>query len=318
MILRDDHLIRDVSSPLTPQMLRPLDPRCRVVQFESLLIDADFARLATFLGEYPEVALRVYGGYDGSIRNLEFLCFFPQLRHFCVDVWTLEDPSGLGYLSPDLRSLALGATKSHRLSLALLLRFRHLRTLYLERHGKEIDAIGQLGELEELTLRSITLPDLRVLLPLQQLRSLALKLGGTKDLRLLPDIGQLRYLELWMIEGLADLTPVGAIPTLQFLFLQALRRVEQLPSLSTASDLRRVHLETMKGLHDLTPLCAAPALEEVLLLNMGHLAVENVRCLTRIPTLRRALIGLGSARKNDAICEILPLPWADRFQFEFR
>lgn len=310
--------IRDIASPLVPEMLAPLDPRCRVVQFRSLLTDADFARVATFLTDYPDVALRAYGNYDRSIRDLEFLRFFPRLRHFRTDVWELEDIGGLHLLPADLQSLELGATKSRRFSLALLTRFTQLRTLFIESHTKDIEAIGRLGTLQDLTLRSITLPNLAILRPLHRLRSLDLKLGGTKDLRLLPEIGRLRYLELWMVKGLSDLDPVGAVLSLQYLFLQALRQVDHLPSLRAMSALRRVHIETLKGLRDLTPLCTAPTLEEVLLLNMGHLSVDDVRCLARIPTLRRALVALGSQRKNDAVHAFLPLPAPERFHFDFR
>ena len=59
--------------------------------------------------------------------------------------------------------------------------------------------------LEELTLGSITLPDLVLLLPLENLLALDIKLGGTSDLALLPRVGQLRYVELWMIKGLSDI-----------------------------------------------------------------------------------------------------------------
>jgi hypothetical protein len=47
------------------------------------------------------------------------------------------------------------------------------------------------GNFTSLTLRSITLPDLSLLLPLSQLRALDIKLGGTRDLTLLPQIGAL-------------------------------------------------------------------------------------------------------------------------------
>ena len=80
------------------------------------------------------------------------------------------------------------------------------------------------------------MPDLSLLLPLTGLRSLDLKLGGTRDLGLLPRLGELRYLELWMIRGLTDITAVGRIPSLRALFLQALRQVEGAAGLSRGDD----------------------------------------------------------------------------------
>jgi hypothetical protein len=299
-------------------MLGALDARCRTVQFTSLLDDDDFERVAAFLAEYPNVELRAYGNYDGSIRNLEFLRFFPRLRKFIVQVWEIEDLTGLQHLPPDVDSLKLGATRSRRFSLGALTRFPNLKTLDIESHTKDIDAIGHLSALETLTLQSITLPDLRILTPLQRLQSLSIRLGGTTNLTLLPAVGQLKYLELVMVKGLSDIDAVGTIHTLQYLHLWAQRRVEHLPSFKESTSLRRVHIETLKGLYDLTPLCSAPELEEILLLDMKHLTPNHVQCLTRIHTLRRIIVGLGSKRKNDTVHAMLPLPAPDVLRFDFR
>ncbi len=69
--------IREVASPLTDAMLAPLDQPFSVVQFKSLLTDADFGRLADLLCKYPTVTLRAYASYDDTIKDLEFLRFFP-------------------------------------------------------------------------------------------------------------------------------------------------------------------------------------------------------------------------------------------------
>ena len=79
--------VRQVKSPLTNKMLQPLDQNCRFVQFDSLLTDSDFERLAASLKHYPNVGLRAFGGASTTtIHDLEFLKFFPDLRHFKVDV----------------------------------------------------------------------------------------------------------------------------------------------------------------------------------------------------------------------------------------
>jgi hypothetical protein len=55
----DYPFIRTVKSPITEQQLRPLDPKCRVVQFDSPLTEGDFIKLSRFLQAYPEVPLRM-------------------------------------------------------------------------------------------------------------------------------------------------------------------------------------------------------------------------------------------------------------------
>jgi hypothetical protein len=300
---------RHLRSPLTGEMLRPSATGRGTVQFDSLLTDADFELVAEWLRQYPEMTLRAYGGYDGSIRDLEFLRFFPFLRRFAADaLWDrLGSLDGLRHLPDDLEELGLGATRG-RLDLSGLGRFRELRYLFIEGPVRGVESIAQLTNIDDLTLRSISLPDLSLLLPMTRLRSLDIKLGGTKDLRLLPRIGEIRYLELWLIKGLSDLRPIGEMTGLRSLFLQALAGVESLPDLSRCVELRRVHLETMKGLRSLAPLVTAPALRNLVLVDLRQFAPEDLRVLRTAPVLRGVSLGLGSIRKNDAGREVVGLP----------
>jgi hypothetical protein len=310
--------LRNVSSPLSPKMLSPLDSRCRVVQFNEPLAEGDYSRLALFLTGYPAVSLRVYGGTN-PMKDLEFLRFFPAVTRFQADLWNLGSLDGLRHLSPGLAYLGLGAARVKSLSLSLLSRFECLEELFLEGHTKDIAVIRSLANLAQLTLRSITLPGLSILKPLKNLWSLDIKLGGTKELSLLPEIGALKYLELWMIKGLTDLAPVSSMPHLQFLFLQALRNVTELPDMKHLVNLRRLQLETMKGITALGPLTSAPALEELLVLDCSHLAVEDFACLKGHPTLKRVSAGLGSAKKNEGVKALLKLPETiSRPDFRFR
>jgi len=300
---------RHVRSPLTAEMLKPSLTGRGVVQFDRRLTDEDFAQLGEWFRAYPEMDLRAYGSYDHSITDLEFLRFFPTLRRFAADaLWdSLTSLDGLRHLPPDLEELGIGATRA-KLDLAVLARFPELTWLFVEGQTKHLEVISGLTALRDLTLRSITMPDLSLLLPLTGLRSLDLKLGGTHDLRLLPRVGELRYLELWMIRGLTDVTAAGRIPSLRALFLQALRQVESLPDFLGATELKRVRLETMKGLRDLGPLATAPALEGVELIDMRHLQPEDLAPLVGLPHLKAVTPGLGSRRKNDAAAALLGLP----------
>lgn len=164
--------VRDAESPLTDEMLRPLDPACEYVQFSRALSDADYGTLADWLHHYPTVTLRAYESTDGSITNLDFLRFFPALHAFQADCLyhSLVSLDGLNYLRPDLSGLGLGQTRK-RLSLAPLARFTNLKRLYLEAQTKDFEVVGQLRTLTSLTLRSTTMPDLSTLLPLTGLRA---------------------------------------------------------------------------------------------------------------------------------------------------
>jgi hypothetical protein len=309
--------LREIKSPLTDDQLAPLDSRCDRAQFSSPLSNADHARLSFFLRKYPNTALRVYGHWNEELTDLKFLKHYPFLRRFHADVYNLRSVDGVEYLPVSLRSFGLSQTKSKALSLKFLTRFVELQDLSLESHTKDFSVIGELTQLRSLTLRSITVPDLSPLLPLKNLSSLAIKLGGTKDLRLLPQIGALKYLELWMIRGLSDISVIGNVTTLQNVFLQALKNVSELPSFSRLTKLRRITLDTMKGLSSLARIADAPELEELVVLACTQFDSEHFRPFVKHPTLKCAFAGLGSDRKNQATIRLLNLPACDPHDSEF-
>jgi len=297
--------IRQVTTPLIADDLAPLPDYCHTVQFSERLTDDEMRAMADLMAEYPDVRLRVYGR---SITDLEFLRFFPGVRRFSVDaMYELPSLDGIRHLSPDLEDLLIGRTHSNRFSLTVLAQFNKLRKLYLEGQQKEFEAIGRLTSLEDLTLRSITLRDLSALEPLRKLRSLDIKLGGTRDLRLLPRIGQLEYVELWMVRGLDDVSPLAEVMTLEKLFLQSMKRVTRLPSFAPSLALRHVIIQAMKGITDLRPLALAPNLEILALTDMPHLGADHLRPFLDHPRLRDGRWGFGSDRKNAKAWDLLPL-----------
>jgi hypothetical protein len=280
-------------------MLRPFTAPAGRVQFSSPLSDIDFRRLGRFLSANQHIGVRSYG-------------------------YSLDSLDWLGNLPTTLTSLDIGATK-RRLDLAILERFTALRSLAIEGQTKHISVVGQLTSLEHLTLRSVTLPDLSILLPLTALRSRELKLGGTRDLRLLPRIGRLAHVELWMVRGLDDLDPLGQLPHLRYLFLQALRQflqalrqVGRLPDFGGTPALKRLHIETMKGLSDLRPIAHASGLQDLLLVDMRHLTLEHLGCLVGHPSLRAVGLALGSRRKEEAARKLLGLPPVQGFKVPWR
>jgi hypothetical protein len=301
--VNDYPFIREVKSPITEDQLRPLDSRCEVVQFSSPLTDSDFIKLAGFLKGYPGIPLRIYGHYQHS-PDLDFLRHFPSLKGFQADVFETANWEGLACLPDSLEFLALGATR-RKFSLTHIARFNGLKELFLEGHSKDVAVLSEFAGLVYLTLRSISLADLSLLRPLRNLRSLALKLGGTSNLALLAELRCLRYLELWMVRGLSDVSAVAELPELRYLFLQDLKNVTALPSFRSLRELRRCHIENLKGLSDITPIAEAPNLEELVLVSMRHIPVENFTCFRTHPTLKAATVGLGSQRRNKEVASLL-------------
>jgi hypothetical protein len=289
---------RRVRAPLTDAMLAPLEPECRWVDINGRLTDEDAARVAGLMYERPEVHLTV--GSSGlrvdPVTNLDFLRFFPWLTWLNVTSHYLQNISGLAGLS-QLRRLNLDVGVRTISAAPLAATASSLRELSLEGPVSKAGALSELTGVVELTLRSVRMPDLAVLTSIAGLRSLDLELGGTRDLSLLSAFTHLEYFQARLVRGLADVSPLGDVLSLQSIFLEALRNVTQLPSLAKLTRLQTVTLRTMKGLTDLIALLTAPALEDVSL-SLAQLQPEDIAPLAAHPTLKTAHVYLGSDRKD--------------------
>ena len=147
--------------------------------------------------------------------------------------------------------LYLGGTKSKKPDLAHLTRFKLLEEIFIEGQKKNIEVLSQLLNLKDVTLRSISTPDIKYLRPLSKMWSLDIKLGGIRNLNGLEGMKHIKYLELWQIRGLSDIEVISSLTGLQYLFLQSLRQIESLPDLSKLRELKRISLENMGGLKDI-------------------------------------------------------------------
>jgi hypothetical protein len=296
-------------------------PRLRVLQCSAPVRDAVWSLINEhFCPVRPDVELRVYGHYSSEC-DLSFTHLLPNVRHFAadclmratavealaelqgleslsLDIFELTDFGVLEKLSPGLASLSLGATRSKRPTLAPLSRFRSLRVLYLEAQSKDIEVLSELPELEDVTLRSITTPDLQYLGHLPKLWSLDIKLGGIRGFAGVEGKESIKYLELWQVRDLRNIDVVGTLPGLQNLFLQSLPNVESFPRLTDSMALRRIVLENLKGLRDFAALETAPALQEFALLDGRKQVPQQLLPLLNNPQVRRISAFFGSNRKN--------------------
>ncbi len=281
---------------------RPLEPECKVVQFERPLSEEEFRRAGALVADRPDIQLYVYGR---ATRDLDFLRHFPAIRRLHIALWELEDIGGLAAALPQLSDLTFGRTRK-RFSLDFLETGKQLDRLFLVGHKQGIDAVGALVGLEELGLSGITLDDLSILLPLSKLRKLNLFLGGTKDLRLLPRVGLLEELWLMRITGLADLDVLKEMRDLVRLQLDWMRNVTSLPSLSPLTKLASVRLDTMKGLRGLKSVAAAPGLKRLAVVTMPQLKPEDFACLQGHPSLTELWAFPGGKKVNGAIRAMFP------------
>jgi hypothetical protein len=315
------------------------------LQCSSPVRDSIWSQLNTqFFALRPDVQLRVYGHYGiecdlafaGRMtnvrrfaadclvraRNVEAIADMPRLDALSLDILELEEFGVLNRVSSALTSLSLGTTRSKKPRLAPLDRFRSLRVLYLEGQSNGIEVLGGLEQLEDVTLRSITTPDLRYLAPLNRLWSLDIKLGGIRSFEGIEGKATIKYLELWQLRKLRDATVLHSLPGLQNVFMQSLPHIQSLPPLGASGALRRMVLENLKGLDDFASLEGVPALEEFALLDGSRQQPEQLVPVLRNPALRRIRAGFGSDRKNQTFARLRDAHgksnWDPGTPFEYR
>lgn len=313
---------------VTSDSLRALaaEPRIRVLQtYEAIPIDVWRLVDAEFCTRRPDVTVRVHdtpmGTCDYSFArelrhvrrfaaesreaaNIEAIAEIPLLHELSLSIFEAKNFDLLDVLSPTLTGLSLGLTRSKKPRLRALSRFPGLKTLFIEGHVRDIEVISELRQLEDLTLRSVTTPDLSFLAPLDRLLSVDLKLGGIRRFDGLEDKPSVRYLELWQIRQLPDVDIVGRLPGLQNVFLQSLPLIRTLPPLDSAVALRRIVLEKLSGLCEVSALRTAPALEAFAVLNAVGLEPEMFQPVLDNPSVRRVGGWFGSDRKNLAFTRL--------------
>jgi hypothetical protein len=279
-----------------------------------------------FFSLRPDVELRVYGHYSAECdlsfagrmtnvrrfaadclmraRKVEAIADMPELEALSIGIFELQDFGVLNSVSPALATLSIGATRSKKPRLDALDRFKSLKLLYLEGQSNGIEVLSALGQLEDVTLRSITTPDLRYLAPLKHLWSLDIKLGGIRSFEGIEGKATIKYRELWQIRDLQDADVLRSLPGLQNVFLQSLPRIRALPRLDACRALRRVVLQNMKGLGDFAALEQGPALEEFALIEGNRQQPEQLVPVLRNPAVRRAKALFGSDRKNETFARL--------------
>ncbi|MDH3609851.1 MAG: hypothetical protein OEQ24_11505 [Gammaproteobacteria bacterium] len=275
----------------------------------------------------PDIEIRIYGHYSQNCdlsflenlpnvrclsvdclinaSNIEAIASLEQLRTLSVGVYSLESFDFLAYLPITLKKLFLGSTKSKKPSLEHIYRFSEIEELYIEGQQKNIEVIGKLSKLQKLVLRSVSPKNISFINELKELWSLDIKLGGITDISHLKGLSNLKYLELWQIRGISDISVISTLTGLQYLFLQSLRNVVELPDMSKLYNLRRVYMETMKGLANVDGVFNAPNLEEFIHVCAQNMSPIQYQPLMKHESLKRALFGFGSDKKNDEMLRIM-------------
>jgi hypothetical protein len=313
-----------ISKGLTKNDLEKLvsNHKARSIQFASPLENKEIDLLEKIVfSKRPDILLRIFGHYGEICDLTRYIANIPSLRNFSADclmdakgiesiiklknieslgigIFNLDNFDFLNYLNPSIKEIYLHQTRTKKLNISSLGRFKALEYLYLEGQQKGIESISQLKNLNKIVLRSISTPNLDYLQGLNKLWSVDIKLGGIKNFDALKTLSNLKYLELWQIRDLSDLSFISNLTGLQNLFIQSLKQVQKLPVLETLISLRRIYLENLKLLKDMSSVKFAPSLEEFIYVLAENQIPENLIPVLENQNLQSVFCRFGSIKKN--------------------
>lgn len=233
-----------------------------------------------------------------NLANIELMNELEELSFYRFEPEILEI---LKIINPDnIKSLSIESNLSKGYNVDFISKFNNLKSLYIEGPCKGIEEIGKLLNLEELVLRSISLPNLNFICNLNKLWSIDIKLGGIKDFTVLSKLPQVKYLELWQIKGLSDISFISKMTALQNLHLESLINVTELPSFEKLKKLKRIKLMNLKGLKHFDKLKLAPNLRDFFFTMIHQLQPEDLLPVLQNPNLKNIYVYFPSDKKNKA------------------
>jgi hypothetical protein len=230
LVDRGDHVVVQFSQPgYDAALLSSLDALCRQCG------DQVEVRFYGFGGETFDCAVlaslpqvRSLTLDCRSVVNLDVLQQLDHLLRLHVGIVDIEEPDLLSWPSlHGLTHLGLGETRRPHFDLRPLAQFRQLRRLFVVGHANNIDAIGSLSALTDLTLRIPHTVSVAFVNELAALRSLRFILGGRANLDELRE-SPIEELEIIRVKGFERLDRLERFPRLRRLVIEDQLRLTQL------------------------------------------------------------------------------------------
>lgn len=195
-----------------------------------------------------------------SVDNLQILKELPYLKSLSIGIFELQDTEILNYDNlKNLTELIVTDTKTKALNLDYLRQFKNLKSLRIGGHTKNIDAVGELSELEFLSLNSVKKVPVNFINKLKKLKTLNFILGGRDNLNEIEE-NEIENLEIVWIRGFNDLSCISNFPKLKTLKIEDEIQLPKIhfdnifPNLTDLKIINCKTLETITGLKNLPKL----------------------------------------------------------------
>lgn len=255
-----------------------------IVQFSKpIYSENQISQLNTLCAKYDDnFGVRFYGHYSISF-DFKILRKIPNVRCLYVDCLTYADNIQVLTELTQLKKLSLGVyeltafeilksenfqkltelilteTKSKALNLDYLKYYKNLKFLIIGEHKKNIEAVGELSNLEYLSLNSIKKTPVPFVNKLKQLKTLMFILGGRENILEIED-NDIETLEIVWVRSFNNLSNISNFKKLKNLLIEdniQLPKIHfgnNLPNLEDLKILNCKTLNSLTGLESLTSL----------------------------------------------------------------
>jgi protein phosphatase 1 regulatory subunit 7 len=193
-------------------------------------------------------------------QNIEVISELNNLQKLSLGVYELKETEILNYENlKKLSELTVTATKTKAFNLEYLRAYRNLTFLFIGGHTKNIEAIGELENLEYLSFHSLKNTPVPFINKLKKLKTLKFILGGRENIH---EIGEneIENLQIVWVRGFNDISNISNFRKLKTLQIEdniQLKTVDfdsELPYLNDLKILNCKTLSSLTGLENLSSL----------------------------------------------------------------
>ena len=251
-----------------------------IVQFShAIYSDKDLADLDELCSTNNEnFEVRFYGNFSGSfsfdcntllkipkvkylsvncllrVENISALSELKNLRKLNFGVYYLKELEILAYDNlKTLTYLCVGETSSKAFNLNYLKEYQNLKSLIIVGHSKNIEAVGEIMNLEVLSLNSIKNKATPFVNNLKKLKILKFILGGRENIQEIEE-NRIENLEITWVRGFNDISNLSKFSGLKKLLIDRQKQLRSISIDKELPELKYLEIVDCKTLTSLTGL----------------------------------------------------------------
>ncbi|MVN23465.1 leucine-rich repeat domain-containing protein [Mucilaginibacter arboris] len=197
--------------------------------------------------------------------NLQIIKELSELKSLSIGIFELQDTEILNSDNlKNLTELIVADTKTKAFNLDYLRQFKKLKSLTICGHIKNIDAIGELSELEFLSLNSVKKVPVNFINKIKNLKTLNFILGSRENLNEIKE-NTIENLDITWVRGFNNLYCISKFPKLKTLKIEDEIQLPKIQFDNVFPDLTDLKIINCKTLEEIVELKNLPQLNSLVI-----------------------------------------------------